>query len=59
MTIKTSRSPERAERRLVYLSTEQLAGLRRTAKRTGTSQAALFRQAIDLVLAEAAKRGRK
>jgi hypothetical protein len=47
---KTSRSVERAERRLVYMSSEQLAALKRLSKRTGTSQAALFRHAIDLVL---------
>jgi hypothetical protein len=52
-TSKTNRSPERAERRLVYLSTEQLASLKRLSKRTGTSQAAMLRRGIDLVLAEA------
>ncbi len=58
-TSKTNRSPERTERRLVYLSTDQLASLKRLSKRTGTSQAMMFRRGIDLVLAEASKKGRK
>jgi hypothetical protein len=53
---KTSRSAERAERRLVYMSAEQLAALKRLSKRTGTSQAVMFRRGIDLVLAEMSKR---
>jgi len=55
MSAKNSRrvvaNPDRAERRLVYLSSKQLAGLRRVAKRAGTSQQALVRAGIDLVLA--------
>jgi Ribbon-helix-helix domain len=56
MKTTPNRSPDRAERRLVYLSSNQLAALRRLSKRTDTSQAALFRRGIDLVLAEASKR---
>jgi hypothetical protein len=50
---KTSRSGERAERRLVYMSAAQAAMLRRLSERTGISQAALFRRAVDLVVARA------
>ena len=52
MTTKTQdrRSPERAERRLVYMSTKQLAELRRLSKREGSSQQALIRAGIDLLL---------
>jgi predicted DNA-binding protein len=45
----------RAERRLVYMSTAQLRALKALARRTGTSQAALMRRAIDLVITEASK----
>jgi predicted DNA-binding protein len=45
----------RAERRLVYMSTAQLRALKALARRTGSTQAALMRGAIDLVIAEASK----
>jgi hypothetical protein len=50
------RSPDRAERRLVYMSKDQSAALKRLSKRAGTSQAQLFRRGIDLVIAEASAR---
>jgi hypothetical protein len=56
MKNKTSRSEERAERRLVYLSSDQLAAFKRLSKRTGTSQAAMFRRGIDLVIGEMSKK---
>jgi hypothetical protein len=40
----------RETRMLVYMSNAQRKGLRTLARRTGTSQAALLRRAIDLVL---------
>jgi hypothetical protein len=52
----SNRSAARAERRLVHMSSVQLTALRRLSKRTGTSQQALIRTGIDLVIA---KRGRK
>ena len=59
--MKTSeqRSTDRAERRLVYMSSDRSAALNRLAKRAKVSQASLFRRGIDLVIAEATKRGGK
>jgi hypothetical protein len=54
-TVKERRSPERAERRLIYLSAKQLAALRRLSKRTGSSQQALMRVGIDMVIAKGSK----
>jgi hypothetical protein len=45
-------STSRETRLLVYMSNAQRKGLRATAKRTGTSQQALIRKGIDLVLAK-------
>jgi hypothetical protein len=55
-TKTTNRRPERAERLLVYFSTPQRKALAAAAKRLDTTQAALFRRAIDLVIAEASKK---
>jgi hypothetical protein len=54
-TSKQHRGAERAERRLVYMSAEQLAALKRLSKRSGTSEAEMLRRGIDLVIAERRK----
>ena len=54
-----NRSVERQVRRLVYFSAAQAKVLAAAAKRHDTTQAALFRRAIDLVIAESTKRGAK
>jgi hypothetical protein len=46
---------DRAERLLIYFSTAQRRALQAAAKRRGTSQAALIRRGLDLVIAESAK----
>jgi hypothetical protein len=52
---------DRAERLLIYFSTAQRRALQAAAKRCDTSQAALIRRGLDLVIAETrkAKRGAK
>lgn len=57
---KTTANPDRQERRLVYMSAAQLAQVKALAKRTGTTQADIYRRAIDVVIRElSSKRGRK
>jgi hypothetical protein len=49
MKTKTTRSAERAERFLIFISTPQRRALRTAAKRAKTTQQALIRAGIDLV----------
>lgn len=58
MNSKT-KNPDRAARRLIYMSASQAAALHRLSKRTKVSQASLFRRGIDLVIAEASKRSKQ
>jgi hypothetical protein len=50
MRAKQHRNPERAERRLIYMSSQQLARIRRLSARTGISQQALMARGIEMVL---------